>query len=143
MSRTAKITLSVLVVGSAFVSLLWATVSSGAEYYKYVDEVAREPSAWHDKRLQIHGHVAAGSLVRRKGTLEYRFLVERNGKSIPVEYTGIVPDTLKDRSEVVVKGRLDPDGRFHGTEVMAKCPSKYEPKPGQARSGPAAPGQSY
>jgi len=129
MPRAAKITLSALVAGGALISLLWATVSSGAEYYKYVDEVATDPGAWKGKRLQIHGHVEAGSIQRRKGTLEYRFVVERNGSSIPVSYTGIVPDTFKDKSEVVVKGRFGADGRFVGTDVMAKCPSKYEAGP--------------
>jgi len=128
MSRTAKIALSVVVAGGALVSLLWATVSSGAEYYKYVDEVARDPGPWRTKRLQIHGHVAPGSIQRRRGSLDYRFTVERNGQSMVVDYTGIVPDTFKDHSEVVVKGRLRSDGGFHGTEVMAKCPSKYEAK---------------
>jgi cytochrome c-type biogenesis protein CcmE len=133
MSRTTKIALSVLVAGGALASLLWATVSSGAEYYKHVDEVALQPGNWAGKRLQLHGTVAAGSIQRRRGTLDYRFVVERNGRSIPVDYSGIVPDTFKDKSEVVVKGRLRPDGRFAGTEVMAKCPSKYEPKSGGGR----------
>jgi cytochrome c-type biogenesis protein CcmE len=135
-NRTGKILLSVAVAGGALVALLWATVSSGAEYYKYVDEVAQDPDPWRGKRLQIHGHVAPGSIQRRKGTLDYRFTVERNGRSMIVEYSGIVPDTFKDQSEVVVKGRLRPDGGFQGTEVMAKCPSKYEAKPAAGVLGP-------
>ena len=135
MSRTAKILLSALVAGGALVALLWATVSSGAEYYKYVDEVARDPGPWRSKRLQVHGNVAAGSIQKRRGSLEYRFTVERNGKSMQVDYTGIVPDTFKNGSEVVVKGRLRPDGGFAATELMAKCPSKYEAKSGAGALG--------
>ena len=59
--------------------------------------------------------------------LEYRFKVQNKGSVVNASYKGVVPDTFKDDSEVVLKGRLSPEG-FH-TEpngVMAKCPSKYE-----------------
>ena len=48
-------------------------------------------------------------------------------------YTGVVPDTFKNDAEVVLKGTLSPEG-FHVSPngVMAKCPSKYEAKPGGA-----------
>ena len=42
-------------------------------------------------------------------------------------YTGIVPDTFKDGAEVVLTGRLGPDGfQVEPNGVTAKCPSKYE-----------------
>jgi len=55
-------------------------------------------------------------------------------------YTGIVPDTFKADSEVVLKGRLGTDGSFHVDKdgVMAKCPSKYDPAKLPA-AGAAAP----
>ena len=51
------------------------------------------------------------------------------GNIVEVTYKGIVPDTFKDEAEVVLKGKLSPDG-FHvdPNGVMAKCPSKYEVK---------------
>ena len=50
---------------------------------------------------------------------------------INAAYTGIVPDTFQDGSEVVISGELDPHGGFTVSPngVMAKCPSKYEAKP--------------
>ncbi len=46
---------------------------------------------------------------------------------MPATYTGIVPDTFKDGSEVVLKGTLGPDGfQVEPDGVMAKCPSSYE-----------------
>jgi cytochrome c-type biogenesis protein CcmE len=46
-------------------------------------------------------------------------------------YTGVVPDTFKNDSEVVLKGMLSPEGfAVAPNGVMAKCPSKYEPKSG-------------
>jgi hypothetical protein len=43
-------------------------------------------------------------------------------------YTGIVPDTFKADSEVVLTGTMDDQG-FHATEMTAKCPSKYDAAP--------------
>jgi cytochrome c-type biogenesis protein CcmE len=67
----------------------------------------------------------------RPSTLDYKFKVENNGSVMDADYNGIVPDTFKDTpgevSEVVLQGTLAPDGSFHATSIMAKCPSKYEP----------------
>ena len=68
-----------------------------------------------------------GSIFVNPNTLEYKFKVQNNGSIVDASYTGIVPDTFKNEAEVVLKGRLTPDG-FHTDPngVMAKCPSKYE-----------------
>ena len=69
-----------------------------------------------------------GSIGRKKDSLEWRFDIQRNGQTLRAYYTGIVPDTFKDDSEVVLTGRLTPEG-FKATEMTAKCPSKYEAAP--------------
>jgi len=51
---------------------------------------------------------------------------EMVGESMPVMFTGIVPDTFEDDAEVIVTGRLAANGTFEGQELVAKCPSKYE-----------------
>lgn len=132
-----KIGLTGLVLTLAFGGLLWSSLSEGTEYYKHVDEVMVSPEQWHGKRLQLHGFVVRDSILRKRDSLEYRFQIQSKGAVVSARYTGIVPDTFKDDAEVVVKGTLRADG-FHvePNGVMAKCPSKYEPKPGQ----PAAPG---
>ena len=40
------------------------------------------PSAWHGKRLQLHGHVVDKSIEKRPGTLDYRFKVQSNGEIV-------------------------------------------------------------
>ena len=129
--KAMKIGLTALVLVLAFGGLLWSTLREGVEYYKHVDEVMVQPEAWQGKRLQLHGFVVAKSILRRRDSLEYRFQIQNKGLVVPASYTGVVPDTFKDDSEVVLKGTLGPDG-FHvePNGVMAKCPSKYEPKKG-------------
>jgi cytochrome c-type biogenesis protein CcmE len=128
--RYIKIGLTTLVLVGAFSGLLWSTLSEGTQYYKHVDEVMVAPQQWEGKALQLHGFVVAGSILKNPDTLEYRFKVENNGSVLNASYRGVVPDTFeKDGAEVVLKGRLGPDG-FHTDPngVMAKCPSKYEPQ---------------
>ena len=68
-----------------------------------------------------------GSIMRRPESLDYRFKVQNKGSVVDASYTGVVPDTFKDDSEVVLKGRLTDQGFHTGPNgVTAKCPSKYE-----------------
>ena len=130
-AKTVKMIVTTLVLTASLGGLLWATLAEGTEYYMHVDEVMAEPEAWYGKNLQVHGYVVDGSRLRKPDTLEYRFKVENNGSVIDAQYTGIVPDTFQDGSEVVISGRFDAHGSFavEPNGVMAKCPSKYEPKP--------------
>jgi cytochrome c-type biogenesis protein CcmE len=127
--RIVRIALTSLVLMLAFGGLLWSTLREDVEYYKHVDEVMVNPGAWQGKRLQLHGFVVPESIFRRRDSLDYRFQVQNKGAVVGAVYSGIVPDTFKDESEVVLKGTLQPDG-FHvePNGVMAKCPSKYEAK---------------
>ena len=126
-SKAIKIALTCVVLAAALGGLMYTTLSEGTEYYIHVDEVMQNPSAWQGKKLQLHGFVA--DLRQRPNSLDYRFDVQFNGKVIPATYTGVVPDTFKNASEVVLKGQLH-DGAFsvEPNGVMAKCPSKYNPQ---------------
>ena len=136
-SKPIKITLTLTVLLAAFFGLMYTTLSKGTEYYKHVDEVMADPASWHGKRLQLHGHVVAKSIEKKRSSLDYRFRVESNGAVVQAFYTGAVPDNFQDGAEVVIKGTLTADG-FHVDSrdgIMAKCPSKYEAKgPGTPRS---------
>jgi cytochrome c-type biogenesis protein CcmE len=122
---TARAVFSAVVIGGALTLLLAMTVRESAAYYKHVDEVMVSPEQWYGKRLKLHGF--AENVERRVDSLEYRFQVTAGDQTVLASYTGIVPDTFKDGSEVVLEGELGPNG-FHVVPngVMAKCPSKYE-----------------
>ena len=127
-NKAAKIGLTGVVLATAFGVLLYSSLGESLQYYKYVDEVMVEPAAWHGKNLQVHGLVVPDSIARKPDSLEWRFDIQRNGKVLRAYYNGLVPDTFKADSEVVLTGRLDAEG-FHATEMTAKCPSKYDAAP--------------
>ena len=144
--RHIKIALTALVLGLAFGGLFWSTLRDGTEYFKNLDEFLPQQQTWQGKQLQLHGNVVPGSIMRsRANSLEWRFKVQNNpakggggepGGIVNASYTGVVPDTFKDEAEVVLKGKLSPDG-FHvdPNGVMAKCPSKYETKDAPVAAG--------
>src|SRR5262245_2246873 len=111
--RMAQIVVTAVVVVGGIAYLLRSGIASG-EYYKHVEEVMREPHAWQGKRLQVHGRVVKGSIKKRvTGTFpEYKFQIENGGALIDAHYAGIVPDTFKDESEVVCKGKLTADNQL-------------------------------
>ena len=143
--RYIKLILTGAVLVAAFTGLLWSTLRDGTEYFKNIDEVLPNRQAWEGKPLQLHGYVVPGSIYRKRDSLEYKFKVQNypprsnqssEGGVVEASYTGIVPDTFKDESDVVLRGRLAPDG-FHVVPngVVAKCPSKYEAANKSASTG--------
>jgi cytochrome c-type biogenesis protein CcmE len=137
--KTAKISLTTIVLVAAFGGLFWSTLSEGTEYYKHVDEVMSSPDQWYGKRLQLHGYVETGSYLITRNRLDRRFTVTFNGQRVNAMHSGIVPDTFKEGAEVVLKGTLSPSGFAVDSDgVMAKCPSKYEQRKGGAVGASAA-----
>jgi cytochrome c-type biogenesis protein CcmE len=126
----ALATLTILVGGIVY--LFYSSAGEAFEYYKHVDEVMANPQHWEGKRLQLHGFVVPGSILRKMDRehqqIEYKFQVINCGSTVDARYAGTVPDTFKDRAEVVLKGTLAEGAHFKANEISAKCPSKYEQK---------------
>jgi cytochrome c-type biogenesis protein CcmE len=81
----------------------------------------------HGRSFRIGGLVEAGSVVRDKDALTVHFRVTDTAKTIPVQYTGILPDLFREGKGVVAQGKLGPDGVFHANEVLAKHDENYMP----------------
>jgi cytochrome c-type biogenesis protein CcmE len=129
-SKTIKIMATVVVLAGALGGLMYASLAEDTQYYKHVEEVMVAPSDWYGKKLQLHGFVVAKSIMRKPDTLDYIFKVESKGYVVNARYTGLIPDTMKDNSELVIKGQLGPDSFVvERGGIMAKCPSKYEAAP--------------
>jgi len=123
--KATRAVISAMILVSAVVMVLYTTVSQGAEYYKHVDEVMTSPDQWYGKNMQLHGFVVDKSIERRPNSLDFRFKLRNGDHVVLATYTGLVPDTFKDGAEIVLSGKLGPDG-FDAYNMTAKCPSKYE-----------------
>jgi len=86
-----------------------------------------ENRAPHGRAFRIGGMVVEKSLTRASDGLTVRFAVTDTLKTVPVVYTGILPDLFKEGKGVVAQGKIGPDGVFHATEVLAKHDENYMP----------------
>jgi cytochrome c-type biogenesis protein CcmE len=84
------------------------------------------------ERFRLGGMVEKGSVVKTAGTLDIQFLVTDFKHTVPVKYSGILPDLFREGQGVVAHGRLK-DGTFVADEILAKHDEKYMP-PEVARS---------
>ena len=79
------------------------------------------------QRLRLGGLVKQGSVHKGDGTT-VRFEVTDTVKSVPVSYTGLLPDLFREGQGVVTEGTVGTDGEFRADSVLAKHDEKYMPK---------------
>lgn len=116
-------------VGVVLVYLFGSAFQSAVQYYVTLDELYAAPPS-PERTLRVAGYVQKESL-RHVGsaTMTHHFLLEQQGKTLPVRYTGLLPDTFHEGGEVVATGHLLADGSFQASGILAKCASKYEAGP--------------
>jgi cytochrome c-type biogenesis protein CcmE len=123
--RLAIIVGGLAALGVAAALVLNAFQSNLVFFYSPSQILANE--APQGKTLRIGGMVEEGSLKRESDGLTVRFLVTDTAKAVPVVYKGILPDLFKEGKGVVAQGRLDADGVFRASEVLAKHDENYMP----------------
>lgn len=77
--------------------------------------------------FRLGGMVEPGSVQRQQDGLTVRFVVTDYGRSVPVSYTGILPDLFTEGQGVVTQGKLNEQGDFVASEVLAKHDETYMP----------------
>jgi cytochrome c-type biogenesis protein CcmE len=115
-----------LVILAAAVTLVLTAFQQNLVFFFTPSQVAAN-EAPVGKAFRIGGMVEEGSLKRGGDGLTVQFKVTDTAKSIPVKYTGILPDLFKEGKGVVAQGRLGADGVFQATEVLAKHDENYMP----------------
>ena len=127
-SRHRKLALIVLVVAALGVAaaLVLNAFNSNLVFFFSPTQVANG-EAPISRAFRIGGLVEAGSLKRQADGLTVNFVVTDTAKSIPVTYTGILPDLFKEGKGVVAEGKLGSDGLFTATQVLAKHDENYMP----------------
>jgi len=78
------------------------------------------------QRFRLGGLVEDGSVKRSEGTT-VSFVVTDKRSTLPVTFTGVLPDLFREGQGVVAEGMLNPDGVFHADSVLAKHDENYMP----------------
>jgi len=130
-ARTKFIIGGALVLGT--VGYLMASgIKETGVYYLTPTELAARISADHsfyNVGIKMGARVVKGSITRDVATQTITFRATDGTQTYPVVYHGLAPDTFTDEVDVVVEGRLQPDGTFRATTLLAKCGSRYEAVP--------------
>lgn len=129
MTRKQK-RLSVIAGGLAFLgaatALTFYALGQRASYFFMPTELqaARlEPG----QRIRLGGLVEKGTVRRGEGAT-VTFAVTDKTQSVPVTYTGILPDLFREEQGVITEGSFEPDGVFKAESVLAKHDENYMPK---------------
>ncbi len=140
--RNIGLLIGLLVMGAGVLALVFSSFEGAAIYSVKVDELAQNADQYAARNVKVQGELVKGSLKHRAEPCEYRFFIESNGERLPVRYARcVVPDTFRDVPdmdvEVTAEGKMAGE-YFEATQIMAKCPSKYEMRD-RAAKGEKAP----
>ena len=97
-----------------------------AAYFRTPVEV-KAGKAEVGEAMRLGGMVAAGSIRRQSDGVTIRFVATDGKASIPVQFTGIVPDLFAENAGMVADGRLRADGVFVADRILAKHDERYMP----------------
>lgn len=139
MKKQAKFGIGIGVIVLSLGFLAWLGYGESKTYYHTIAEMQTLRGADLAHRIRVGGTVAPGSIHKMTGRVD--FVLEGEGKSLPVSYVGSdpLPDTFVDKAQALVEGRPAADGRFVAEQVQAKCASKYEAAPGGTTTTSATP----
>lgn len=120
------VVLGILAGVTASVALAVMASRENIMYYYNPSEVAqgKAPVA---KRFRVGGMVVKGSVARKPGDLEVRFVLTDFDHEVPVEYTGVLPDLFREGQGIIAHGTMASNGAFVADEVLAKHDEKYMP----------------
>lgn len=136
---------------AAIVYLIVTSTQSNAEYFLTIDELKSRGAGAMNQDVRVSGAVIGDSIQYDAQTLTLRFevanipadnnLIDQQGglaaalhlavtdptrTRMQVVYNGVKPDLLKNEAQAIMTGKLGQDGVFHASELLLKCPTKYE-----------------
>ena len=117
--------LHAVVIAACVGYLIYSASGGSSEYYLTVSQLRAQAPAGD---VRVAG-VVQNDVQKTEGGLHVRFTEKDGTASMPVEYTGTLPDIFQPGITVVVEGRLGGDGVFHARTLLAKCPSRFSTQP--------------
>jgi cytochrome c-type biogenesis protein CcmE len=151
MSARVKLLIGGIVILAAVVFLIVTATQADAQYFMTVDELGEKSQTIVDRKVTVSGAVLGDSIVYDAETLSLQFMVanvpgdnveiDRQGglakvlhdavmdtsrSKLKVVYQGPKPDLLKNEAQAIMTGHLGSDGVFYASELLLKCPTKYE-----------------
>lgn len=114
-----------LAILGAVIYLIYANTQANAAFYLTVSEL-KSCTTCATQSVRVAGVVQAGSVVNNEQNQQISFVIADSGQSLPVVYSGIVPDIFGPGITVVVEGHYTGTGPFQAQTLLTKCPSKFQ-----------------
>ncbi len=150
-----------LLIVAAVVYLIASSLQSSSQYFLTVQELQGKGSAIVGRDVRVSGAVIGSTIQYDANTLTLKFTVANipgdqneidrlgglaavlhqavinpNTPRLQVVYKGVKPDLLRDEAQAIMTGKLSQDGAFYASELLLKCPTKYQDAvPNQANGG--------
>ncbi len=124
-----KLSVAGIVLAAALGYLVYAAVDAAEPTYMSIDAFLADAAKHIDQRVRLRGTVAQENLVINPEELTASFYLVGEKRSLPVRYSGVLPNLFAAGREVIVRGKMGEDGVFKVDELLAKCPSKYAELP--------------
>lgn len=121
-----KVLIGALVVVAAIVYLVASGMRGATVYSLTVGELKDRGPDVVGQGVRVSGILDGDTVSFDSQALLLTFTLRDGDQSLPVLYEGVKPDNMKDDAEVIVEGKLRPDGTLEAKTLLFKCPSKYE-----------------
>jgi cytochrome c-type biogenesis protein CcmE len=112
------------IVGAALLAM--SALKDQAAYFYTPSDAVRD-GVEPGRAVRLGGMVQKGSILREPDGVTIRFIVTDGMQTLPVRFTGIVPDLFKEDSGVVAEGRFAADRSFVADNILAKHDERYMP----------------
>ena len=121
-----KLSVGVLVIVASVAYLIVSGATGKTMYFLTVPEVQQKLTTLTGAPLRVAGKVTADPIEWDVRHLSLAFVMGEGQARLPVRYKGVKPDMFQTGVDVIVEGRLEPDGVFAASVLMTSCPSKYQ-----------------
>lgn len=147
----SKFIIGGMLIAVAVFYLIYSSFQSTQQYFLTVEELHAKGAAVMGRDVRISGAVIGDSIQYDADTLTLRFTIantpgdqetvdaqgglaavlhqavmDPNAARLPVEYSGVMPDLLRNEAQAIMTGKMGDDGVFYASELLLKCPTKYE-----------------
>lgn len=120
-----KMLVILVLFGVAVATVLGLSAFQENLLYFYSPAQVKAGEAPKERAFRIGGLVVKGSVVRASDSLNVQFVLTDNSASIPVSYSGILPDLFREGQGIVAMGKMNVAGEFTASEVLAKHDENY------------------
>jgi len=122
----SKFIIGGVIIVAVVVYLIFSSIGGSTAYYLTVGELKAQGADALGKTVRVTGIVDGDTIEWDERNLDLRFdIVDESGR-LAVAYHGIRPDMFQADAEAVVEGTLTAGGLFEASNLLLKCPSKYE-----------------